>query len=439
MDDLFLQKLLAASEPEEKAAFIAEALFNTLPAKVALVARQCSLFHWFDQRIVEALLKNIPLNEGELSDIYDQIRSFPFVETLPWGSAYNDLTRDGLLHRYIVTQPELLKAAAQLAAPAYKVQRENTKIVAEAFFCHIVAGEAALASELFNELEQKAKKRRDQEYIEGLKKLLQEAQGFPFVSILSFQKSFSLGNFGKDQNTTLISPPPFIIRPSTSSTHISGQNLTIGAMTTGDNSSATVYGNPREESQTGPLRPKEMINVLFALSNPRGTDSLRLNTEMRAIQESLRLSQQRERIRSRVLPAATSDDLRRALLDEPYQIVHLAGHGAPYGFVLEDEQGRPHMVSQEALAQHFANYRQTLRCVILNACYTLAIGQSISLGIPYVIAMSGPIHDQAAIAFSHGFYDAIGAGTDIERAYREGLSAVRFAGLDRDFLALLSE
>ncbi|HXR65359.1 MAG TPA: CHAT domain-containing protein, partial [Ktedonobacteraceae bacterium] len=115
----------------------------------------------------------------------------------------------------------------------------------------------------------------------------------------------------------------------------------------------------------------------------------------------------------------------------------LAGHGDPAGFVLEDALGRPHMAAQETLAQQFANYRQTLHCVILNACYSLAVGKSISLGIPNVIAMSGPVNDQAAIEFARGFYDAIGAGTDIERAYREGLSAVRFAGLDSNFLARL--
>jgi hypothetical protein len=52
----------------------------------------------------------------------------------------------------------------------------------------------------------------------------------------------------------------------------------------------------------------------------------------------------------------------------------------------------------------------------LNASYSLAVGKSISLGIPNVTAMSGPVNDQAAIEFARGFYDAIGAGTDIERA-----------------------
>ena len=220
-------------------------------------------------------------------------------------------------------------------------------------------------------------------------------------------------------------------------TSISGQQITIGALSTGHNSTANNYQSQPTHLQGQAGREEEITNVLFVLSNPRGSDGLRLDTEMRAIQEALRLGQKREYIRSRILPAATAHDLRRALLDEPYTIVHLAGHGSPDGFFLEDAQGQPHLVSQETLAGQLSNYCQTLRCVILNACYSFYPGQRHALGVPYVIAMSGAIHDQAAIEFSRGFYDGLGAGTDIERAYREGLSAVRFAGLDRAFLALL--
>ena len=176
MDNFFLRELLAADESEEKAALVAEALFKTLPKETALIARRCSLLHWFDQRIVEALLKDVLSNESHPRNIYEQIKSLPFVEALPWGLAYNDLTREGLLHHYILAQPELLKTSAQLAAPAYKVYREDAKIVAEAVFCYLIAGETALASGLLNELEQEARKQGDQEYIDGLQMLVREAQ-----------------------------------------------------------------------------------------------------------------------------------------------------------------------------------------------------------------------------------------------------------------------
>src|SRR5713226_2917391 len=55
MDDALRQELSAASSPEDKAAVVAEVLFDTFPEEMALLARWCSLLHWFDAAIVEAL------------------------------------------------------------------------------------------------------------------------------------------------------------------------------------------------------------------------------------------------------------------------------------------------------------------------------------------------------------------------------------------------
>ncbi|GCF09736.1 CHAT domain-containing protein [Dictyobacter arantiisoli] len=223
----------------------------------------------------------------------------------------------------------------------------------------------------------------------------------------------------------------------TNNTNFNGPINNSGSLAIGPKASIHNYAQPQPQPQSETTQHVKTTNALFVLSNPRGSNSLRLNTEMRAIEEALRLSPQRDRIQSRTLHAATANDLRRALLEKPYQIIHLSGHGGSDGFMLEDEQGRPHLVSPQALAAYFGIYRQTLRCVLLNACYTFSMGQHIALGIPYVIAMPGPIQDRASIEFSRGFYDAIGAGLDIERAYLEGLSTVRFAHLDHNFLALL--
>jgi len=65
--------------------------------------------------------------------VYEHLASLPFIEVVSWGLAFQDLTREGLLKRYTLTQQKLLKTAARLAAPAYAAQ-ENEKIVAEAFF-----------------------------------------------------------------------------------------------------------------------------------------------------------------------------------------------------------------------------------------------------------------------------------------------------------------
>jgi hypothetical protein len=97
MDDKFIKALQAAKNPEDKAALIAEANIETLSNEEALVARQCILFHWFDQSIIEGLLQALPSHTVNSQDIYEQITLLSFIEQTSWGIRYQDLTRQGLL------------------------------------------------------------------------------------------------------------------------------------------------------------------------------------------------------------------------------------------------------------------------------------------------------------------------------------------------------
>jgi transcriptional regulator with AAA-type ATPase domain len=167
----------------------------------------------------------------------------------------------------------------------------------------------------------------------------------------------------------------------------------------------------------------EPLAALFIAANPEGTDPVRLDRELRAIRESLDLSRYRGRLHVEIRTAATWHDLRRALLDQPYDLVHISGHGEREGLILEDEKGDAVQVPPQSLAQLFAQYAAPegrLRCVVLNACYSLSSGESIALQVPFTIAMEGAIADGAALEFSRGFYDALGAGKDFARAYAEG-------------------
>ena len=179
---------------------------------------------------------------------------------------------------------------------------------------------------------------------------------------------------------------------------------------------------------------KSKINVLVVFANPRGTSPLKLGTEDRVIRESIRLSRYRDDISLTIRHATTVHDLRRSLLDEDFQIVHISGHGTGTGLVLEDDSGGMYVVPQQALADSFQAYK-SIQCVILNACYSISQGQPMSLGIPFTIAMEGSISDKAAIEFSRGFYDAIGANREIDFAYEEGCRTVNLAAPNTQFVS----
>lgn len=65
-----------------------------------------------------------------------------------------------------------------------------------------------------------------------------------------------------------------------------------------------------------------------------------------------------------------------------------------------------------------------------------AQAEAIAEHIPYVIGMSAGIKDKAAIEFAVGFYDALGAGKEIDDAFRFAKNAIAlgvFLGLARQF------
>jgi TIR domain/CHAT domain len=165
--------------------------------------------------------------------------------------------------------------------------------------------------------------------------------------------------------------------------------------------------------------------ILVIASNPQGTTSLRLDRELRVIDEVIQKSQFRDRFDVHQLWAARTIDLINALLRYQPRIVHFCGHGeGQIGLVLEDEAGNAKPISGAALAEVFKNLVAKVECVLLNACYSEVQATAIVEHINYVIGMSREIRDDAAIAFTRGFYTALGNGETIENAYNIGKSQV---------------
>jgi hypothetical protein len=178
-----LSQIAQSSDPAETAALIAEFAFEALPEHVALTARRCVILHWFDLAVVTALM---PQDVQAASDaVYAQLAALPFMESLPWGLAYHDLTRQGLLRRYAARQPDTLVMAARLAAPVYAARTEAGQNAAEAFFCQIVAGEAQVALTLLDHALDTLAAQTDSASLVYLFQVQDEAEALPFVKPLA--------------------------------------------------------------------------------------------------------------------------------------------------------------------------------------------------------------------------------------------------------------
>ena len=176
--------------------------------------------------------------------------------------------------------------------------------------------------------------------------------------------------------------------------------------------------------------PVSQIKILFVSANPKNTDKLRLDEEVREIKEAMKLARKRDRFEIISEFAVRVDDLRRLLLEHTPQIVHFSGHGAgSRGIALENESGKMQLVSAAALARLFKFFQSHLDCVFLNACYSEVQAEAIRQHIPYVVGMNRAIGDRAAIEFAKGFYDALGAGRSIEDAFEYGCITIDLSSI----------
>jgi len=175
------------------------------------------------------------------------------------------------------------------------------------------------------------------------------------------------------------------------------------------------------------------MKILILAANPKNTPQLRLDEEVREIEEGLIRAKQRDRFELVQRWAARPRDMQRAILELHPQIVHFSGHGTGEdGLVLENGQGQAQLVPTAALAGLFELFADQVQCVLLNACYSEVQGQAIAQHIPYVIGMKQAIGDIAAREFSVGFYDALGAGRDMEFAFKYARNSIQMTGLTQD-------
>jgi hypothetical protein len=173
-----------------------------------------------------------------------------------------------------------------------------------------------------------------------------------------------------------------------------------------------------------------MPTVLLVAASPLNQDRLRLSYEAKKIKQALERSRNRENWTIETNEAATVDDLRRALLDFRPTVVHFSGHGGgESGLAFETEDGGTHEAQTVPLTRLFHHFKDSLKCVVLNACYSDVQANEIRKQIDYVIGMSSAIEDGSAIKFSVAFYDAVFAETTFRQAFDLACTAIDLGNL----------
>jgi hypothetical protein len=170
------------------------------------------------------------------------------------------------------------------------------------------------------------------------------------------------------------------------------------------------------------------VTILFLAANPKSTDRLRLDEEVRTIDERLRLAQYRDKFNLEQQWAVRTGDILDAMLRYKPDIVHFSGHGSTDGaLIFEDASGKAKPVSAAALGMLF-HALEGVRCVVMNACWSNTHATQIAKDVDCVIGMARSVSDDTAIGFAAGFYRSLGEGKSVGKAFELGKVQIMLDG-----------
>jgi hypothetical protein len=173
----------------------------------------------------------------------------------------------------------------------------------------------------------------------------------------------------------------------------------------------------------------EPIKILFLASNPTDIGRIRVDKELREVDERISLGSHRDRFELIPHFAVRPRDLRRGLLKHQPHVLHFSGHGSTSaGIVLEDDDGKTRVVAAADLAVLLGILKDNLRVVVLNSCYSALQAGGITEAIDCAIGMNDKVGDQSAIIFAATFYESLAFGRSVEEAFHLAVSDLNTEG-----------
>lgn len=179
--------------------------------------------------------------------------------------------------------------------------------------------------------------------------------------------------------------------------------------------------------------------ILVLYSTPSNLPPLRLGNEHRAVEQVLRDLHVDSSLVYR-LHATTTEDLINALLEREYEIVQFSGHGNREGFLLEDTTLRDKgvFVSAKEIANILHETSPKLKVAIFMSCYSTDSISVLVNAAPYIITVTGPADDNAAIEFIARFYSTYLQKGVIKTAFNVARNYVKLINQDSGLISILS-
>ena len=112
---------------------------------------------------------------------------------------------------------------------------------------------------------------------------------------------------------------------------------------------ALLRSNPSNQHPPD-IQAEKIQTILLVTTSPSGEELIRTDKEFKNILfEMKHTAPYRDQFRIEVLPAATLEDLAKAILYQHPNLIHFAGHGTETGILLEDAEGYKHEIRASVL------------------------------------------------------------------------------------------
>ena len=165
--------------------------------------------------------------------------------------------------------------------------------------------------------------------------------------------------------------------------------------------------------------------VLFVSANPDPSTPLKVEQEESRIAKVRNGSKYQSSVRIESLPDLDLIEFAKSLRLHKPVVLHFSGHGAPDGSLhMRDENGTPFDMHPEGLAKLVALQKNTLRLIVLNACYSNELVARLVDHIDCVIGMTDAVSDDAAILFAQSFYSTLFDGHTIAESFDTAAAVV---------------
>jgi hypothetical protein len=177
----------------------------------------------------------------------------------------------------------------------------------------------------------------------------------------------------------------------------------------------------------------ESITIAFFAANPLDQNKLRLDEEVRSIEENIRKSEHRDSIRLRSFWAVRPNDILQKLNESNPEIVHFSGHGSDRDeLVLQSDNGDTKLVSKESIVHTMTTLSDHIRIVFFNTCYSHEQAKAVVKIVEAAIGMNNSISDDAAREFAAKFYSSIGFGLSVKTAFEQAKASLMLQGISED-------